>query len=94
MEPLKSILLSCVNPKFVTLWAALCKYSYKGILHTSEVYFKKAKINHSAMYDNCTSQLHHFFFFLFALKMVVLMSAPALGGGVEGFVHGRMGMVA
>lgn len=62
-----------------------------GISHTSKVYFKKAKINHNAVYDKCTSQLH-LFFFLFALMMMVLTSAPALGRGV-GFVHGRMGMV-
>lgn len=73
------------------LWAALCAYSYKGISHTFEVYFKKAKFNHNAMYDKCTSQLHNFF--LFALMMRVVMSAPALGGDVEGFVHDRMGMV-
>lgn len=33
-----------------------------GISHTSDVYFKKAKINHNAVYDKCTSQLHLFFF--------------------------------
>lgn len=32
-------------------------------------------------------------FFLFPLMMWMLMSAPALGRSVEGFVHGRMGMI-
>lgn len=61
MEPLKSILVSSVKTKFERCFGQLyCEYR-NSISHTSEVYFKKAKINHNAMYDKCTSQLHHFF---------------------------------
>lgn len=52
-------LVSCVNPKLDT---ALGSFMWvQGISYTLEVYFKKAKINHNAVYDKCTSQLHRLF---------------------------------
>lgn len=69
------------------LWAALCEYKvfhihWKFILKRQKLITMQCMIN---VHLSCTVCL-------FTL-MRVLMSAPALDGDVEGFVHDRMGMV-